>query len=301
METRFLHTFLIVAETGSMAEAARRLNVTPSAVTQRMRALEADMGQPLLQRTGQHMETTLAGAAILEQARQMVLLAEDMKRATTYGEEAGQLRIGIIQTALTGLLPDVLVRLRQKRPRIELYLVPGASGTLYNQFADRLIDLAIIVKPHFTLPKTYEWQTLRHEPLLLITAVGRGRGDPQYVLQNEPFIRYDRNHWGGRAVDQYLRQQRIRPKEQYELDSLEAIVVMVSKGLGVSIIPDWPEPWPMGVDVDRYSLEGARHREVGLLWSRASRHLSLIRALLSETKRVPTVNKFSTEYDNLVG
>lgn len=282
METRFLQTFLSVVETGSMAEAARRLNITPSAVTQRMRALEVDVGQPLLQRSGQYMQPTPVGAAVIEQARQMVLLAEDLKMASRPDEETGHLRIGVIQTALTGLLPDILVRLRQKRPGIDLYLVPGTSGDLYTDLTAGSVDLAILVKPHFALPKAYEWQPLRREPFLLITATGRKLGDAQHVLRKEPFIRYDRNHWGGRAVDQYLRQRRIRPKEQYELDSLEAIVVMVSKGLGVSIIPDWPEPWPAGVEVDRHVLEDAPDREVGLLWSRASRRLLLVRALLAE-------------------
>ena len=176
MDTCFLYTFLTVAETGSMAEAARRLNITPSAVTQRMRALEADLGYRLLQRAGQHMETTPAGAAILTQARQMVLLAEDMRASSALGQETGQLRIGVIQTALTGILPDILVRLREKRPGIDLYLVPGASGDLYRQLVDVEIDLGLIVKPHFPLPKAYDWQLLRREPLILITAAGRGTG-----------------------------------------------------------------------------------------------------------------------------
>lgn len=287
METRFLHTFLIVAETGSMAEAARRLNITPSAVTQRMRALESDIGQPLLQRAGQHMETTPAGAAILAQARQMVLLAEDMRASSASGQETGQLRIGVIQTALTGILPDILVRLRDRRPGIDLYLVPGASGDLYGQIAAGDIDLGLIVRPHFPLPKAYDWRPLRREPLILITAPGRGPVDVRRVLRHDPFIRYDRNHWGGRAVDHYLRHRRIRPQEQYELDSLEAIVVMVSRGLGVAIIPDWPEPWPGGVAVERHPLADAPLREVGMLWSRTSRRLALIQALLAEADAAP--------------
>ncbi|WP_027281691.1 LysR family transcriptional regulator [Roseomonas gilardii] len=283
MDTCFLYTFLTVVETGSMAEAARRLNITPSAVTQRMRALEADLGYRLLQRAGQHMETTPSGAAILAQARQMVLLAEDMRASSALGQETGQLRIGVIQTALTGILPDILVRLREKRPGIDLYLVPGASGDLYRQLVDVEIDLGLIVKPHFPLPKAYDWQLLRREPLILITAAGRGTVDVQKVLRQEPFIRYDRNHWGGRAVDQYLRQHRIHPKEKYELDSLEAIVIMVSRGLGVSIIPDWPAPWPADAVVERHTLADTPHREVGMFWSRTSRRLPLIHALLAES------------------
>jgi len=48
MDTRFLETFLFVACHGSIAEASRRLNITPAAAAQRIQALEAEIGQPLL-------------------------------------------------------------------------------------------------------------------------------------------------------------------------------------------------------------------------------------------------------------
>lgn len=282
METRFLQTFLSVTETGSMAETARRLNITPSAVTQRIRALEAEIGLPLLQRSGQRIEATPAGARSIAQARQMVVLADDMKASQASEGESGLLRVGVIHTALTGLLPDILIRLRRKRPGIDLYLVPGASGDLYTQLSEGELDAAIIVKPHFHLPKALEWMPMHQEALLFIAPKGSADGDPRVMLRSEPFIRYDRNHWGGRAVDRYLRQQRIRPQERYELDSLEAIVVMVSRGLGVSIIPDWPAPWPAGVQLHQAALSDAPLREIGVAWSRTSRWLPLIPAFLNE-------------------
>jgi DNA-binding transcriptional LysR family regulator len=62
METRFLHTFLVVVETCSLAETARRLNITPSAVVQRIKALEDEIGSPLIVRSGHSMRATAAGA-----------------------------------------------------------------------------------------------------------------------------------------------------------------------------------------------------------------------------------------------
>jgi DNA-binding transcriptional LysR family regulator len=284
METRFLHTYLTVVKTGSVAEAARRLNVTPSAVTQRIRALESEVGWALLQRSGQQMEPTPAGAGILAHARQILSLTEDIRGLSAPIGEIGHLRIGVIQTALTGLLPDILFRLRRNRPQVDLYLVPGTSAHLYAQLTGGEIDLALIVKPHFALPKSLEWMPLRQEAHLLITPPGLEVADPKAVLRREPFIRYDRNYWGGRAVDQYLRRCHIRPYEHYELDSLEAIVVMVSRGLGISIIPDWPAPWPENVKVDRLELTDMPNREVGIIWSRTSHRLPLISTVLSEVR-----------------
>jgi DNA-binding transcriptional LysR family regulator len=212
----------------------------------------------------------------------MLALEEDMKAVASADGAIGRLRVGVIQTVLTGLMPDILLRLRRNRPGIDLYLAPGTSGDLYSRLTEGELDLAILVKPHFQLPKSLDWLTLRREPHLFISPPDLGQVDAAAMLRSQPFIRYDRNHWGGRAVDQYLRTQRIRPREQHELDSLEAIVIMVSRGLGVSIIPDWPAPWPQGALIRQVALTDAPLREVGIVWSRSAIRLPLIRSFIHE-------------------
>lgn len=84
-------------------------------------------------------------------------------------------------------------------------------------------------------------------------------------------IRYDRNNWGGRLGDRWLADNGATVNEWVELDQLEAISVLVSRGLGVSILPDWTPPWPEGASVARIPLPGrAVHREIGLVWPRNS-------------------------------
>ncbi|MCY0149272.1 LysR substrate-binding domain-containing protein [Hoeflea sp. G2-23] len=284
METRFLQTLLTVIETGSAAETARRMNITASAVNQRIKALEAEIGQQLLRRVGQRMQPTAPAHALVASARQMLALEEDMKAVASADTGTGRLRIGVIQTVLTGLMPDILLKLRRNQPGIDLYLVPGTSGDLYTRLTQGELDLAILVKPHFLLPKSLNWTTLRREQHLFISPPGLGEVDATVMLRKEPFIRYDRNHWGGRIVDQYLHAQRIRPCEQHELDSLEAIVIMVSRGLGVSIIPNWPAPWPQGARINQMELTDAPLREVGVIWSRSAIRLPLIRNFIREAK-----------------
>lgn len=283
METRFLQTFLSVIDTGSAAEAARRMNITPSAVNQRIKALEAEIGQQLLRRAGQRMQPTAAADALMATAREILGLEENMKAIASADGGIGRLRVGVIQTVLTGLMPDILLRLRRSQPGIGLYLAPGTSSELYAQLKQGELDVAILVKPHFPLPKSFNWTTLRRERHLLISPPGQGEVDAMTMLRREPFIRYDRNHWGGRAVDQYLRARKIQPHELHELDSLEAIVIMVSRGLGISIIPNWPTPWPQGARVEQIELTDAPLREVGFIWSRSAIRLPLIQRFISET------------------
>lgn len=291
METRFLQTFLMVVETTSLAEAARRLNVTPSAVVQRIKALEDEIGQPLLQRSGHAMRPTAAGAAILDDARRLLAVEDDMKAAASAGLGTGLLRIGVIHSALTGLLPDLLAALRRNRPRIELYMLPGMSADLYSSVVQGRLDAAIIVKPPFALPKAADWALLRREPLVIITPPTVKGSDPARILGQHPFIRYDRNHWGGRVVDLHLRRIKVRPNEQYELDSLEAITLLVSRGLGVSLIPDWLPPWPEGAKVRRVAIPNAPTRDIGLLWVKTSIRMPLIQAFLAEARNAVSLKE----------
>ena len=69
MDTRFLQSFVTVVECGSMAEAARRLDLTPAAIAARIRTLEEDMGVPLVERSGRVVKPTQAGLQILDQSR----------------------------------------------------------------------------------------------------------------------------------------------------------------------------------------------------------------------------------------
>jgi DNA-binding transcriptional LysR family regulator len=289
METRFLTTLLTVVETASLAETARRLNITPSAVIQRIRALEDEIGHPLVQRSGHRMRPTPTGAAILPEVRRLLAAEADVKAAASAELEIGLLRIGVIGTALTGLMPDVLVQLRQNRPGIELYILPGLSSDLYAGVASGHLDAAILIEPHFALPKTLDWTLLRREPLLLVTPRSVTGNDPRRILESEPFIRYDRNHWGGRIVDLHLRKLRVRLDEKYEIDSLDGITMLVDRGLGVAVIPDWLPPWPEGVDIRRIRLTAAPTRNIGVLWPKTSHRLPLIRAIVAEITRVAEV------------
>jgi DNA-binding transcriptional LysR family regulator len=97
-------------------------------------------------------------------------------------------------------------------------------------------------------------------------------------------IRYDRNQWGGRQADEYLRKVGIVPRERFEVNALNAIAVMVDRGLGVSLVPDWARPWPEGLKLARLPLpEESVPRRIGVIWSRASVRLRLVTVLLQES------------------
>lgn len=280
MDIRFLESFVEVADCGSIAEAARRLNLTPAAVAQRLKALEEELGHSLVGRAGRTVRPTASGLAVLGRARQMVEAARDLRAVAANDQPAGELRLGSTATGLTGLLPDVIASLSRDYPQIEFFIRPGSSVDLYHSVVAEELDAAVIVQPPFPIPKSLEWMTLREEPLVLLMPETMEFDGPEEALAAERFIRYDRNQWGGQIVDAYLRRRRLKVREWLELDALDSIAALVSRGLGVAIVPDWPPPWPEGLRLRKLPLTDGPRRRVGILWRRAGPRIAAIRAFV---------------------
>lgn len=280
MDIRFLESFVTVAECGSIAEAARRLNLTPAALAQRLRALEQDLGHSLVSRVGRTVRPTASGLAVLRYAGALIEGARDLRAIAANDQPEGQLRLGATATALTGLLPAIVETLGARHPRIDLFIRPGASVDLYHGVVAGDLDAAVIVRPQFPVPKATGWLTLREEPLVLIARAGMALDDPLEVIRRHPFIRYDRNQWGGQIVDRFLRQQGLKVREWLELDALDAIAALVSRGLGIAIVPDWAPPWPEGLRLGKLPLAGAGSRQTGVLWNRSGARIAAVRAFV---------------------
>ncbi|MDN3921334.1 LysR family transcriptional regulator [Roseateles violae] len=285
MDTQFLHTFVAVVDQGSMAAAARLLNITPAAVAQQVRTLEREIGAPLIARAGRTVNITEAGSRILERARQLLRDVTDLRAVATDDATAGELRLGAGNNALTGMLPDILARMVEKFPRIQVFIKPGYSPELYRSVEGGELDAAIVLQAPYALPKTCDWELLREEPLVVLAPARMAGRDPHELLANEPLIRYDRSQWGGRQADQYLRLVGITPRERFELNALNAIAVMVDRGLGVSLVPDWVRPWPEGLQLVRLPLPRPfEPRRIGIVWSRSTIRIRLVTAFLQEAR-----------------
>jgi DNA-binding transcriptional LysR family regulator len=281
MDSRFLETFVSVIDHGSIAEAARRLNITAAGVAQRIRALEADVGARLVIRFGQRVRATEAGLAILPRARGVLADLRDLRSIAAQDRPAGALRLGATGSSTSGLLPDILKQLTKSYPKIEVLVISGNGAELYQKLIDGDLDAAIIPQPPFAIPKTYDWHVLREERLVVVTPASFPSRDPHAILASEPFIRPRLNSWVGRLVDGYLKQARIRPHERFELDTLEAIVVMVDRGLGVALMHDWAPPWPEGLSLRKIPVPDNKFgRRLGLMWSRTSVRIRLVQAFL---------------------
>ncbi|WPN55648.1 LysR family transcriptional regulator [Pseudomonas sp. P9_31] len=234
---RELKTFIAVTRHGTFAAAGMHIGLTQSAVSAQIRNLEQALGIRLFDRTGRQALLNAAGQRALPMAQEILETFNRMAVSDDISEFHGELKIGAVATVQTGLLPRALLRLRQQAPLLEAKLVPGVSLSLLSQVDTGEVDLAILIKPPFELPKELSVQVIRREPFVLIVPVDLEEDDPLQLLVNHPHVRYDRNSFGGRLVTRFLREQQIDVRVALELDELEAIVKMVECGLGVSLLP----------------------------------------------------------------
>ena len=107
------------------------------------------------------------------------------------------------------------------------------------------IDLALMLRPPFALPRELRWHHLSTDPYYLVVNETVRGDDWEAILREQPFVRYDRTSFGGRAVERFLRTQRIQVNEAVELDELGGMVQAVASGLGVALMPVVPPHAPL--------------------------------------------------------
>lgn len=273
-----------------MAAASRLLNISPSAIAQQLQALERELGAPLIVRVGRTVRMTEQGGRILTHARQLVRDVTDLKSIANDAAVSGELRLGACTTPLTGMLPEILARVSARFPEVNVHIQSGNSAQLYGEVEAGNLDAAFVLEAPYPLPKTCDWKMLREEPLIVLAPAHLAHHGPHDLLANQPLIRYDRKLWGGRHADDYLRRHGIVPHERFELNALNAIAVMVDRGLGVSIVPDWSPPWPEGVSIIRLPLPIHEiGRRIGVVWSRGTIRMRLVNVLLQEASAASTL------------
>jgi DNA-binding transcriptional LysR family regulator len=237
MGIRELKAFVAVAERGNLAVAAESLFLSTPAISAQLAKLEQELGAVLLDRTRKPARLTGAGQAVLTRAREVLNLYERIGDAIAERTElVGNFVLGSIPTALTSVIPRALLALRQAHPHLQVRIHHGQSPSFVAQLCQGEIDAAIISEPR-DLPAGLVWEAFAKEPVMVIAPASAKNKNDERLLREYPYIRFNRHFWVSRQIEEALTARRIVLRESMELDSLEAIALMVRHGLGVSIIP----------------------------------------------------------------
>ena len=169
MELSELLTFSTVARLGGVTRAADELNTVQSNVTQRVKALEAEIGTALFERHSRGMTLTGAGRRLLPYAQRMATLSrEAVLAARDDGEPKGPLAIGSMETTAAVRLPALLAEFHRRHPAVRLTLRTATTADLVAAVLDGTLDGAFVAGPidHAELTSTIAFR----EELVLVTA-----------------------------------------------------------------------------------------------------------------------------------
>jgi DNA-binding transcriptional LysR family regulator len=261
-----LKTLIAVAREGTFAAAGNKIGLTQAAVSAQIQRLEAELGFELFDRKGRSAHLNKMGQQILLQAQELLRLYDSLGSTTVGLQPSVLVNIGAIASVQRSYLPDALAEFHQHCPQCRSRVVPGLSMELVNLVDAGEIDMAVIIRPPFSLQSDLRWTTLALEPYRLIVPRDVPGDDWTRLLSSQPFIRYDRSSFGGRQVDRFLRQMHFNLHEVCELDELEAIIKLVENGVGVALVPQTAPDfaWPDGVrvlDLGQHTF----HRDIGLV------------------------------------
>ena len=261
-----LRTFIAVARHGTFAAAGERIGLTQSAVSSQIKRLEESLGFELFDRTGRSATLNAAGGETLARAEEIVALFARLGELPHDENVHGLLRIGAIASVQSSLLARALVPFRKKFPQLRLRIVPGVSMHLMNQLDAGEIDTAIMIRPPFGMLPELTWQALVREPYMLVVPAAARGNDWRALIQENPFLRYERTSFGGRMVERFLRSMHLVVQDSIELDEIQGMVQMVANGLGVALMPMVEAHLPLPDEVRAISLgEHTFYREIGIL------------------------------------
>jgi DNA-binding transcriptional LysR family regulator len=145
MDSRRVLTFRAVAHARSFSRAARELALTQPSVSQQVAALERELGTRLLHRERGGLRLTEAGAVLLGHADVVAerLSLADVQLSELARAERVRLRIGAFSSAIAGLVPDVVARLHERSPALEIMIVEGDAADLADQIRRGALHVAI--------------------------------------------------------------------------------------------------------------------------------------------------------------
>ncbi|CAB3745546.1 HTH-type transcriptional regulator GltC [Paraburkholderia sediminicola] len=259
-----LQILLAVEEHGSLAKAAERVHLVPSAVSRRIAELEENCGLQLLRRTSHGTEFTAAGKTVLTRARtilsEMDTLADELH---TFSEGIrGAVRLAASVFALTQRLPADLAQFRSEYPLITLEFNSRTSHDVIHALQKEEIDVGVFVSdsvPSGLTTMIYEEDKLallvpEDHPLAVQTSAGIDE-IAQYELVVGPLGTETR----ALTADQ-ARRRGLKLRASIQVASLDAMILMTRAGHGIAIVPSraWEALGP---------FRGLKKIEIGEQWA----------------------------------
>jgi LysR family transcriptional activator of glutamate synthase operon len=245
LNIRRLELLLDVVELGSITAAADKHVYSPSGVSQQLRRLEAEVGQPLLQRQARGMVPTDAGHVLTAHTRKILrqMAAAEADLAEIAGLNRGSLTMGTFPTLGGSFLPLVISRFKAQYPAIDLHVRSSRFNELIEMLENGQVGMSLLWD--------YEWNRLNPESFALTTVfedatalivgkdhrLARRKQVDMADLANEEWIVREEEHPVLEVLHRSAQAAGFVPRISFHANDYQEAQAMVSVGLGVALAP----------------------------------------------------------------
>ncbi|MFF0063846.1 LysR family transcriptional regulator [Streptomyces sp. NPDC005279] len=225
LDIRLLRTLVTIVDTGGFRRAAENLHMSQPAVSQHVRRLEGLIGGSVFHETGRSLRLSLSGEELLQYARRLVRLNDELVGQLSPTRTGRRLVIGVCDT-LAGILPVLLSEVSERHLQSMLTVRTGESGRLAEQVASGAADMAMLLQP----PRTAQDRWVGHLECAWFGEPAALAADslPVAVVAEPCPLR--------RLTEEALEAGCVPRRTTYEGVGLEGVVAANRSGLGVSLL-----------------------------------------------------------------
>lgn len=235
-----LRAFVTIVECGGFSRAAERLRRGQSAISLQMKRLEDSLGVKLLDRTPRHLSLTSEGELLLDHARRLLRLNDELVGRFTERELSGVVRLGAPEDFATSHLPSVLAKFARAHPRVALEVTCELTLEVFERFRAGGLDIALVKRePSGAMGGIRVWR----EPLVWVAAdrqIAEAEGPLPLIVSPRPCV------YRKRATDSLDTMGRLW-RVAYTCGSLAGTHAAVRAGLGVTVLPKEMVPTDLAI------------------------------------------------------
>ena len=266
MDIKELHAFVAVADNQSVSVAAEQIHITQPAVSKRISSLENQLSTRLFDRVGRQLHISEAGLAFLPIARNILQAVEDGKKAVQNltSEVIGDLRLGTSHHIGLHRLPPILRRFSQDYEKANLQLHFNDSEVIIEKVLQGQFDIGVVTLPEREISHLGQFSVWKDDMSFVIgqdipikkTISSTELASMRSILPEKGTVTRD-------ILEQELNKERVILKETLSTNYLETIKMMVSVGLGWSILPNTM----ISKDLQSFKVKGLRlSRRLGVVY-----------------------------------
>ncbi|MBP3758567.1 MAG: LysR family transcriptional regulator [Firmicutes bacterium] len=259
--------FLEVADSGSFVKASEKLNLSPSAVSHAVKALENEFGFTLFNRSRSGAVLTGSGQRVIPYIRSLIKLQNNLEQEVNIINQfdVGAVRIAMFASVASNWFIKILHDFKEKNPGIDVIFQQGDYADILRWLENGDVDMAFTTDE---LAKDLNFTPLKKDPLICVTAddfvpLNFMSVTPVDLKNGHLIINKECEEYDARS---FIEKYSLRPDAYYETVTHQTLFAMVREGMGICLIPELvASAAPSGVK--KYPIAGNPSRMIGLTYS----------------------------------